>query len=200
MLALVSSHMFPVNKSLTEASLGVLKLSGGDTCGSSDKAKVPYGQKCTRVLTLVLKLPSFQVFRIDVLMNGRQHTVEKRYSEFHTLHKMVRTSQRWNGQVVWWGFRNNRFCWLTNLLANGPERAAASGTYIFDLFVILQLKKSIKPPEIPSKHVRNWVPKVLEQRRHGLELYLQVFGRTFAHMLCMETALNVLQVKNIHKL
>lgn len=23
-------------------------------------------------------------------MNGRQHTVEKRYSEFHTLHKMVR--------------------------------------------------------------------------------------------------------------
>lgn len=41
-----------------------------------------------------LKLPSFQVFRIDVLVNGRQHTVEKRYSEFHTLHKMVRTSQR----------------------------------------------------------------------------------------------------------
>lgn len=41
-----------------------------------------------------LKLPSFQVFRIDVLMNGRQHTVEKRYSEFHTLHKMVRTSRR----------------------------------------------------------------------------------------------------------
>lgn len=33
---------------------------------------------------------TFQVFRIDVLMNGRQHTVEKRYSEFHTLHKLVR--------------------------------------------------------------------------------------------------------------
>ncbi|CAF99302.1 unnamed protein product [Tetraodon nigroviridis] len=65
----------------------------------------------------------FTVFRIDVLVNGRQHAVEKRYSEFHTLHKM--------------------------------------------------LKKSIKPPEMPSKHVRNWVPKVLEQRRQGLELYLQ---------------------------
>uniref|UniRef100_A0A665UUA8 Sorting nexin 24 n=1 Tax=Echeneis naucrates TaxID=173247 RepID=A0A665UUA8_ECHNA len=65
----------------------------------------------------------FTVFKIDVLMNGRQHSVEKRYSEFHALHKM--------------------------------------------------LKKSIKPPEIPSKHVRNWVPKVLEQRRQGLELYLQ---------------------------
>uniref|UniRef100_A0A3Q3A9X0 Sorting nexin 24 n=1 Tax=Kryptolebias marmoratus TaxID=37003 RepID=A0A3Q3A9X0_KRYMA len=65
----------------------------------------------------------FTVFRIDVLMNDRLHSVEKRYSEFHALHKM--------------------------------------------------LKKSIKPPEIPSKHVRNWVPKVLEQRRQGLELYLQ---------------------------
>uniref|UniRef100_A0A3P9P1P6 Sorting nexin 24 n=1 Tax=Poecilia reticulata TaxID=8081 RepID=A0A3P9P1P6_POERE len=65
----------------------------------------------------------FTVFKIDVLVKGRLHSVEKRYSEFHALHKM--------------------------------------------------LKKSIKPPEIPSKHVRNWVPKVLEQRRHGLELYLQ---------------------------
>ncbi|KAJ7987197.1 hypothetical protein DPEC_G00336250 [Dallia pectoralis] len=65
----------------------------------------------------------YTVFKIEVLMNGRQHTVEKRYSEFHNLHKT--------------------------------------------------LKKSIKPPELPSKHVRNWVPKVLEQRRHGLEFYLQ---------------------------
>ncbi|KAM6902134.1 sorting nexin-24 [Xenentodon cancila] len=65
----------------------------------------------------------YTVFRIDVLMNGRLHTVEKRYSEFHNLHRM--------------------------------------------------LKKSIKLPEMPSKHVRNWVPKVLEQRRQGLEIYLQ---------------------------
>ncbi|XP_068608813.1 sorting nexin-24 isoform X2 [Brachionichthys hirsutus] len=65
----------------------------------------------------------YTVFNIEVLMNGRQHTVEKRYREFHALHKM--------------------------------------------------LKKSLKPPEIPSKHVRNWVPRVLEQRRQGLELYLQ---------------------------
>ncbi|XP_066506646.1 sorting nexin-24 [Hoplias malabaricus] len=65
----------------------------------------------------------YTVFKIEVLMSGRQHTVEKRYSEFHALHKV--------------------------------------------------LKKIIKPPEIPSKHVRNWVPKVLEQRRHGLEFYLQ---------------------------
>ncbi|EMP34778.1 Sorting nexin-24 [Chelonia mydas] len=35
------------------------------------------------------------------------------------------------------------------------------------------LKRFIRTPEIPSKHVRNWVPKVLEQRRQGLEIYLQ---------------------------
>ncbi|KAI2538593.1 SNX24 isoform 5 [Pan troglodytes] len=66
---------------------------------------------------------TYQVFKIEVLMNGRKHFVEKRYSEFHALHK--------------------------------------------------KLKKCIKTPEIPSKHVRNWVPKVLEQRRQGLETYLQ---------------------------
>ncbi|TRY68047.1 hypothetical protein DNTS_003631 [Danionella cerebrum] len=65
----------------------------------------------------------YTVFKIEVLMCGRQHTVEKRYSEFHALHKM--------------------------------------------------LKKIIKPPEIPSRHVRNWVPKVLDQRKQGLEFYLQ---------------------------
>ncbi|XP_046761254.1 sorting nexin-24 isoform X2 [Gallus gallus] len=64
-----------------------------------------------------------KVFKIEVLMSGRKHFVEKRYSEFHALHK--------------------------------------------------KLKKCIRTPEIPSKHVRNWVPKVLEQRRQGLELYLQ---------------------------
>lgn len=65
----------------------------------------------------------YTVFKIEVLMSGRKHFVEKRYSEFHALHK--------------------------------------------------KLKKCIRTPEIPSKHVRNWVPKVLEQRRQGLELYLQ---------------------------
>uniref|UniRef100_A0A8B9GNS5 Sorting nexin 24 n=2 Tax=Amazona TaxID=12929 RepID=A0A8B9GNS5_9PSIT len=49
-------------------------------------------------------------------------------------------------------------------------------SYTFFLVCIsfhLQLKKFIRTPEMPSKHVRNWVPKVLEQRRQGLELYLQ---------------------------
>uniref|UniRef100_UPI00358FBFBF sorting nexin-24 isoform X2 n=1 Tax=Myxine glutinosa TaxID=7769 RepID=UPI00358FBFBF len=36
-----------------------------------------------------------------------------------------------------------------------------------------KLKKVIQTPEFPSKHVRNWIPKVMEQRRQGLDNYLQ---------------------------
>lgn len=31
-----------------------------------------------------------QVFRVEVLYSGRRHTVPRRYSEFHALHKRVR--------------------------------------------------------------------------------------------------------------
>uniref|UniRef100_A0A8C0U6U3 Sorting nexin 22 n=1 Tax=Cyanistes caeruleus TaxID=156563 RepID=A0A8C0U6U3_CYACU len=64
-----------------------------------------------------------QVFRVEVLCNGRRHTVTKRYSEFQALHKRI--------------------------------------------------KKTCKVPDFPPRHVPNWMPKVLEQRRQGLELYLQ---------------------------
>jgi len=74
------------------------------------------------------------------------------------------------------------FIIVQNLLINLQSvRKSSFGTavYIFDIFSkFLQLKKNLKPPEIPSKHVRNWVPKVLEQRRQGLELYLQVLSYT----------------------
>ncbi|NWV55916.1 SNX22 protein, partial [Daphoenositta chrysoptera] len=63
------------------------------------------------------------VFRVEVLCNGRRHTVTKRYSEFQALHKRI--------------------------------------------------KKTCKVPDFPPRHVPNWMPKVLEQRRQGLELYLQ---------------------------
>ncbi|NXR54965.1 SNX22 protein, partial [Hippolais icterina] len=63
------------------------------------------------------------VFRVEVLCNGQQHTVTKRYSEFQALHK--------------------------------------------------QIKKTCKVPYFPPRHVPNWMPKVLEQRRQGLEIYLQ---------------------------
>ncbi|PVD20282.1 hypothetical protein C0Q70_20779 [Pomacea canaliculata] len=36
-----------------------------------------------------------------------------------------------------------------------------------------QVKKMIKTPEFPPKKVLKWNNKVLEQRRHGLEAYLQ---------------------------
>ncbi|NWX36706.1 SNX22 protein, partial [Notiomystis cincta] len=63
------------------------------------------------------------VFRVEVLCNGRRHTVTKRYSEFQALHKRI--------------------------------------------------KKTCKVPYFPQRHVPNWMPKVLEQRRQALELYLQ---------------------------
>uniref|UniRef100_A0A7M4EC73 Sorting nexin 22 n=1 Tax=Crocodylus porosus TaxID=8502 RepID=A0A7M4EC73_CROPO len=63
------------------------------------------------------------VFKVEVLYNGRKHTVEKRYSEFHALHKRI--------------------------------------------------KKLCKVPDFPPKRVPNWMTKVLEQRRQGLEVYIQ---------------------------
>lgn len=63
------------------------------------------------------------VFKIDVLFNGRRHSLDRRYSEFHALHKL--------------------------------------------------LKKTCKVPDFPSKRVPNWMSKVQEQRRQGLEAYIQ---------------------------
>ncbi|XP_069621843.1 sorting nexin-22 isoform X3 [Ranitomeya imitator] len=63
------------------------------------------------------------VFKLDVLCNGRRHTLDRRYSEFYTLHKL--------------------------------------------------LKKTCKVPDFPPKRVPNWMSKVQEQRRHGLEAYIQ---------------------------
>ncbi|XP_027513529.1 sorting nexin-22 isoform X1 [Corapipo altera] len=63
------------------------------------------------------------VFRVEVLCDGRRHTVTKRYSEFQALHKRI--------------------------------------------------KKTCKVPDFPPRHVPHWMPKALEQRRQGLELYLR---------------------------
>ncbi|XP_029430487.1 sorting nexin-22 isoform X2 [Rhinatrema bivittatum] len=63
------------------------------------------------------------VFKLDVLFNGRKHSLQRRYSEFHALHKRI--------------------------------------------------KKNCKVPDFPPKRVPNWMPKVLEQRRQGLEAYIQ---------------------------
>uniref|UniRef100_A0A8D0B2F1 Sorting nexin 22 n=1 Tax=Salvator merianae TaxID=96440 RepID=A0A8D0B2F1_SALMN len=64
-----------------------------------------------------------QVFKVEVLCNGRKHCIERRYSEFYALHKRI--------------------------------------------------KKRCRVPDFPPKRVPNWMAKVLEQRRQGLEAYLQ---------------------------
>ncbi|XP_038602824.1 sorting nexin-22 isoform X1 [Tachyglossus aculeatus] len=63
------------------------------------------------------------VFRVEIFYNGRRHTIQRRYSEFHALHKRI--------------------------------------------------KKLCKVPDFPVKRVPNWRSKVLEQRRQGLEAYIQ---------------------------
>ncbi|KAG3262031.1 sorting nexin 22 [Ictidomys tridecemlineatus] len=63
------------------------------------------------------------VFRVEVLCSGRRHTVPRRYSEFHALHKRI--------------------------------------------------KKLYKVPDFPSKRLPNWRTRGLEQRRQGLEAYIQ---------------------------
>ncbi|XP_036295285.1 sorting nexin-22 isoform X1 [Pipistrellus kuhlii] len=66
---------------------------------------------------------SHMVFRVEVRFRGRRHTVPRRYSEFHALHKRI--------------------------------------------------KKLYKVPEFPSKRLPNWRSRGLEQRRQGLEAYIQ---------------------------
>ncbi|XP_030173812.1 sorting nexin-22 isoform X1 [Lynx canadensis] len=63
------------------------------------------------------------VFRVEVLCRGRRHIVQRRYSEFHALHKRI--------------------------------------------------KKLYKVPDFPSKRLPNWRTRGLEQRRQGLEAYIQ---------------------------
>ncbi|XP_059554691.1 sorting nexin-22 isoform X2 [Myotis daubentonii] len=66
---------------------------------------------------------SHMVFRVEVRYRGRRHTVPRRYSEFHALHK--------------------------------------------------RMKKLYKVPEFPSKRLPHWRTRGLEQRRQGLEAYIQ---------------------------
>ena len=62
-----------------------LRAEGGRVAGSRSCCTYPPGLTRTR-------LPSRarQVFRVEVLCHGRRHTVQRRYSEFHALHKRVR--------------------------------------------------------------------------------------------------------------
>ncbi|KAK3922629.1 Sorting nexin-24 [Frankliniella fusca] len=63
------------------------------------------------------------VYTVDVEVGGRHRCVEKRYSQFHSLHR--------------------------------------------------QLRKEYQTPSFPPKRVRCSQPRLLEQRRRGLELYLR---------------------------
>ncbi|XP_033633957.1 sorting nexin-24-like isoform X2 [Asterias rubens] len=65
----------------------------------------------------------FTVYQVHVRVSSKTHIVEKRYSEFHTLHK--------------------------------------------------QVKKSMETPDFPPKRMRQLTMRGIEQRRQGLEQYIQ---------------------------
>ncbi|XP_016063989.1 PREDICTED: sorting nexin-22 [Miniopterus natalensis] len=81
------------------------------------------GRRARGLTRTRLLAPARQVFRVEVRFRGRRHTVPRRYSEFHALHKRI--------------------------------------------------KKLYKVPEFPSKRLPNWRTRGLEQRRQGLEAYIQ---------------------------
>ncbi|XP_053320742.1 sorting nexin-22 isoform X2 [Spea bombifrons] len=87
------------------------------------------------------------VFKVDVLFNGRRHTLDRRYSEFHALHKL--------------------------------------------------LKKTCKVPDFPPKRVPNWMSKVQEQRRQGLEAYIQ--GVLWHNQDVPKELLDFLKLKHFHQ-
>uniref|UniRef100_A0A8C4YAD6 Sorting nexin 22 n=1 Tax=Gopherus evgoodei TaxID=1825980 RepID=A0A8C4YAD6_9SAUR len=87
-----------------------------------------------------------QVFTVEVLCNGRKHTIEKRYSEFHALHKRI--------------------------------------------------KKMCKVPDFPPKRVPNWMSKVQEQRRQGLEVYIQ--GILYYNKELPKELLDFLKLRHFH--
>lgn len=73
---------------------------------------------------LVEDAKSHYVYTVEVVNDGEHHSIEKRYSAFHALHR--------------------------------------------------ELRKNFTTPTFPPKRVRCSQPKVLEQRRQGLERYLQM--------------------------
>nr|XP_033775874.1 sorting nexin-22 isoform X2 [Geotrypetes seraphini]XP_033775875.1 sorting nexin-22 isoform X2 [Geotrypetes seraphini] len=98
------------------------------------------------------------VFKVDVLFNGRKHSLQRRYSEFHALHK------RFYRAVIW-------SCHPP--AHRGSIRRVLSVTDSGYLEETSAIKKNCKVPDFPPKRVPNWMPKVLEQRRQGLEAYIQ---------------------------
>lgn len=61
---------------------------------------------------------------------------------------------------------------LVEVLCNGRRHVVAKRYSEFQA-LHKRIKKNCKVPDFPPRRVPNWVPKVLEQRRQGLELYIQ---------------------------
>ncbi|XP_029807457.1 sorting nexin-22 isoform X2 [Suricata suricatta] len=111
------------------------------------------------------------VFRVEVLCRGRRHVVQRRYSEFHALHKRVRLSRRLTDPGLVPAHRLGdelRPRPLPPLLPPHSLEGSCSGHRLR-----CGIKKLYKVPDFPSKRLPNWRTRGLEQRRQGLEAYIQ---------------------------
>ncbi|XP_017740473.1 PREDICTED: sorting nexin-22 isoform X1 [Rhinopithecus bieti] len=108
------------------------------------------------------------VFQVEVLCSGRRHTVPRRYSEFHALHKRVRRRRPPTGPGPASVRPLPRPCEV-----GGRAPAPASATPISASVPARPIKKLYKVPDFPSKRLPNWRTRGLEQRRQGLEAYIQ---------------------------
>uniref|UniRef100_A0A8C4PDS8 Sorting nexin 22 n=1 Tax=Dromaius novaehollandiae TaxID=8790 RepID=A0A8C4PDS8_DRONO len=59
-----------------------------------------------------------------------------------------------------------------SVLCNGRRHTVAKRYSEFQA-LHKRIKKTCKVPDFPPRRVPNWMPKVLEQRRQGLELYMR---------------------------
>ncbi|KAG8510292.1 Sorting nexin-22, partial [Galemys pyrenaicus] len=125
------------------------------------------------------------VFRVEVLCRGRRHTVQRRYSEFHALHKRVRRRRPPTDPRLlpglWEAGRAGLPAWVAgdgvglgralgkDELSFGAQLLCCDGTVV----TYWQIKKLYKVPDFPSKRLPNLRSRGLEQRRQGLEAYIQ---------------------------
>ena len=94
------------------------------------------------------------VYTVDVQVGGRHRCVEKRYSQFHSLHRQVS--------------KIKLYIFLLVLLT-----VCLLMSSVVHILFWLQLRKEFQTPSFPPKRVRCSQPRLLEQRRRGLELYLR---------------------------
>lgn len=125
-------------------------------------------------------MPLPQVFQVQVRCGGRRHTLPRRYSEFHALHKRVRRPMTLGGGHPGLYLPQAWICRSRGLPPHPPVARNLQGPPHLGVqscrweLPSWQIKKRCKVPDFPSKRLPGWRTRGLEQQRLGLEAYIQV--------------------------